>query len=307
MIRLLSSVFILALVCLVNSQVILESCRVECGHVLGVQTTEGAAVQAGPPGKKGPAGPVGPKGQKGDEGQPCTGCGEESEVRQLREEVNNMKQLLMPRSCQDVSTRKPNWSKGGVYTIYPNPGSQVGIQVYCDLVTDGGGWVVFQRRKDGSENFFRGWNDYVSGFGNLEGELWLGLDVIHNLTANNEYEMRVDLEDFNGNKTHAVYSNFVVSVAPLYALAVSGYSGNAGSAMISGNFSTKDRDQDTLATANCAESFKGGWWYTACHAANLNGLYLSGQHDSYANGVNWRPWRGYHYSLKISEMKLRRK
>uniref|UniRef100_F6UAK1 Fibrinogen C-terminal domain-containing protein n=1 Tax=Ciona intestinalis TaxID=7719 RepID=F6UAK1_CIOIN len=248
MIRLLSSVFILALVCLVNSQ-----------QVTFIQLLE----------------------------------------------------LLMPRSCQDVSTRKPNWSKGGVYTIYPNPGSQVGIQVYCDLVTDGGGWVVFQRRKDGSENFFRGWNDYVSGFGNLEGELWLGLDVIHNLTANNEYEMRVDLEDFNGNKTHAVYSNFVVSVAPLYALAVSGYSGNAGERNYTRNgkrnFSTKDRDQDTLATANCAESFKGGWWYTACHAANLNGLYLSGQHDSYANGVNWRPWRGYHYSLKISEMKLRRK
>jgi len=56
---------------------------------------------------------------------------------------------------------------------------------------------------------------------------------------------------------------------------------------------------------SCAVSFKGGWWYTACHAANPNGLYLNGSHTSYADGVNWNPFRGLHYSLKRIEMKLR--
>lgn len=33
---------------------------------------------------------------------------------------------------------------------------------------------VFQRREDGSVNFFRGWEAYREGFGKLTGEHWLG-------------------------------------------------------------------------------------------------------------------------------------
>lgn len=69
-------------------------------------------------------------------------------------------------------------------------------------------------------------------------------------------------------------------------------------------FSTKDQDNDST-TENCAERYKGGWWYSKCHLSNLNGLYLRGPHDSFANGVNWKTGRGYNYSYKVSEMKLR--
>ena len=55
------------------------------------------------------------------------------------------------------------------------------LQVYCDMETEGGGWIVFQRRQDGSENFFRHFNEYVAGFGDLNGEFWLGLEAIHRL------------------------------------------------------------------------------------------------------------------------------
>jgi len=69
-------------------------------------------------------------------------------------------------------------------------------------------------------------------------------------------------------------------------------------------FSTQDQDNDVWSYA-CAVRYKGGWWYDECHESNLNGLYLRGNHSSYANGVNWRYWTGYYYSLRFTEMKIR--
>ena len=57
------------------------------------------------------------------------------------------------------------------------------FEVFCDQKTAGGGWTVSQKRRDGSVDFFRAWDDYKRGFGNLNGELWLGLDKIHRLTV----------------------------------------------------------------------------------------------------------------------------
>ncbi|XP_076342011.1 techylectin-5A-like [Tachypleus tridentatus] len=70
------------------------------------------------------------------------------------------------------------------------------------------------------------------------------------------------------------------------------------------NFSTKDCDHDTY-YGSCAELHKGRWWYGKCYSSNSNGLYLNGEHESYANGVNWKAWKGYHYSLKTVSIKIR--
>ena len=71
-------------------------------------------------------------------------------------------------------------------------------------------------------------------------------------------------------------------------------------------FSTKDQDSDPH-SASCAQLYKGAWWYKSCHASNLNGLYLNGQHASYSDGVNWNTFRGFYYSLKRTEMKVKTK
>ena len=96
----------------------------------------------------------------------------------------------------------------GIYRI--DPDGQGEFDVYCDQVSDGGGWTVIQRRKDGSFNFYRGWTDYQNGFGDLEGEFWLGLDKIHRLTSPTKKQLTVDLTDSFGTTVHAVYSGFTV-------------------------------------------------------------------------------------------------
>ena len=70
-------------------------------------------------------------------------------------------------------------------------------------------------------------------------------------------------------------------------------------------FSTRDQDNDAYSGGSCAVNHKGGWWYSACHGSNLNGRYLRGNHTSYADGVNYRLWKGFHYSLRFTEMKIR--
>uniref|UniRef100_A0A8C9WI42 Tenascin R (restrictin, janusin) n=1 Tax=Scleropages formosus TaxID=113540 RepID=A0A8C9WI42_SCLFO len=195
-------------------------------------------------------------------------------------------------------------SLSGVYTIYVNRDPSQGVQVYCDMVTDGGGWIVFQRRQNGLTDFSRKWSDYRTGFGNLEDEFWLGLDNIQKITSQGRYELRIDMRD--GQETvYANYDKFSIGDARnLYKLRIGEYNGTAGDSLSYHQgrpFSTKDRDND-IAVTNCALSYKGAWWYKNCHRANLNGKYGESRHSQ---GINWYHWKGHEFSIPFVEMKMR--
>ncbi|XP_051023480.1 microfibril-associated glycoprotein 4 [Acomys russatus] len=244
--------------------------------------------------------------------------------------------LQQPLDCDDIYAQ--GYQTDGVYLIYPS-GPSIPVPVFCDMTTEGGKWTVFQKRFNGSVSFFRGWNDYKLGFGRADGEYWLGkvgpwgggcpsakslltschpslgLQNLHLLTLKQKYELRVDLEDFENSTAYAKYVDFSISPNAVsaeedgYTLYVAGFEdGGAGDSLSyhSGQkFSTFDRDQD-LFLQNCAALSSGAFWFRSCHFANLNGFYLGGPHLSYANGINWAQWKGFYYSLKRTEMKIRR-
>ncbi|XP_063289016.1 ficolin-1-B-like [Pelobates fuscus] len=274
-----------------------------CPGIPGTQGMQGVQGPAGPKGEKGSSGTpgkIGPTGVKGDKG--ATGAqGQKGDKGDpgvpAPGTAQNCKELL------DYGASLSGW-----YTVYTSNG--LPLTVYCDMETDGGGWLVFQRRMDGSVDFFRDWNSYKRGFGHQASEFWLGNDHIHQLTSTGTYDLRFDFMDFENNRTYATYSNFKITGENLnYTLSLGSFIGGTAGDSFYGHrntpFSTKDRDNDRHKTISCANSYKGAWWYTECHISNLNGLYLRGTHKSAANGVNWKTGRGYYYSYKISEMKIR--
>ena len=130
-----------------------------------------------------------------------------------------------PKSC--ALLYQDGVTSSGVYTINPDGGNA--MQVLCDMTTNGGGWTVFQRRFNGSVDFYRDWSSYKNGFGDLHGEFWLGNDNLRRLTAAGDVSLRVDLEDFEGNIRYAEYATFkVADQTDKYRILIGGYSGTAG-------------------------------------------------------------------------------
>ena len=216
----------------------------------------------------------------------------------------------LPRDCTYIFSQGNHTS--GIYKIHPHTPQGLyhsiksnSVNVYCDMDIDGGGWTVFQRRYNGLVGFYRDWEDYKHGFGYADGEYWLGLQNLHWLTYTAQYELRVDIEDFNGNLAYAKYSSFnIADEGSLFTLILGEYTGTASDSLNihrGMSFSTRDQDHDTHDSAHCAQKYTGAWWYADCHTSNLNGLYTGSNEDD-PKGMVWHHRR----VLKKSEMKIRR-
>lgn len=213
-----------------------------------------------------------------------------------------------PVDCDGVYYQNRS-SQSGVHIIYPSD-PRFGVPVYCDMDTPGGPWTVIQRRMDGTVNFHRGWDQYVAGFGDVNGEYWLGLEFIHKITMKKQ-KLLVEMTDFEGGKASAMYSSFSVGGdCDGYKLIVSGFTnGGAGDSLTYHNhrrFSTFDKDQDHWGN-NCAKVYGGGYWFNNCHHSGPNGEYLWGNLAQGApahRGIIWNSWKGNIYSLKSISFKI---
>ncbi|XP_007117596.1 angiopoietin-related protein 1 isoform X2 [Physeter macrocephalus] len=211
------------------------------------------------------------------------------------------------KDCQHA--KEAGHSVSGIYMIKPE-NSNGPMQLWCENSLDPGGWTVIQKRTDGSVNFFRNWENYKKGFGNIDGEYWLGLQNIYMLSNQDNYKLLIELEDWSDKKVYAEYSSFRLEPeSEFYRLRLGTYQGNAGDSMMWHNgkqFTTLDRDKDMYA-GNCAHFHKGGWWYNACAHSNLNGVWYRGGHyrSKYQDGIFWAEYRGGSYSLRAAQMMIK--
>ncbi|XP_013931407.1 PREDICTED: angiopoietin-related protein 3 [Thamnophis sirtalis] len=196
----------------------------------------------------------------------------------------------------------------GIYSIKPN-GSKA-FNVYCEMEGENP-WTIIQKRSDGSVDFNQTWESYIDGFGNLEGEFWLGLQKIYSIVDQADYILRIELEDWRANKRYIEYTFKMGGPDRDYALFLSRITGNIPNALPEQKeikFSTKDHSNSTERKLNCTESDSGGWWYNVCEETNLNGRYIrsssKGKLERRKQGLYWKPQKGKPYLLKSTKLMI---
>lgn len=191
-----------------------------------------------------------------------------SELAQIRIDLDNIRsekslkqtsldqQLVPYLDCCSNSDKKNCDILIPSYSLNP-------FQVPCEH-----GWIVILRRTDGGVYFQRNWKTYKRGFGEVDGEYFIGLDRLHALTANRSMELLFILEDSKGVVASESYERFAIGNEEdqyiLHTLGVA--NGTAGDSLrdhFGMKFTTFDRDNDNY-SKNCAVLRTGGWWYDNC-------------------------------------------
>eukprot|EP00111_Clytia_hemisphaerica_P010044 TCONS_00029357-protein len=193
----------------------------------------------------------------------------------------------------------------GVYEVYLL--AKYKRRVYCLMTGSGGGWMAFQRRFDGSVQFFgRNWEDFKNGFGDSDGEYYLGNELLHLLTTSESHDYMVQAHAKDGSrKRKNIHNVRIESEEENYKIeyreedidSASGSGTNYGLVMRGQDFLTFDHDR-----YDCAQRY-GGWWHKKCHAVAMNGNYISTNH---ANGIMWGGWKGHGESLQSCLLMVRR-
>lgn len=187
----------------------------------------------------------------------------ENRMEQLQSDHKHMRTLLKTypgsyKSCSDVPTKS-----SGMYNIRGKQKEQFySFVAYCDH-SYGVGSMVIMQRINGSLSFDRNWTDYRNGFGDVDGEHWIGLENIYRITKGWLYDLYFQSYDINGESWNGDRLFAIGNEAEDYKL-------KRENGM---KFSTSDRDNDAYVNGNCAQSSKIGWWFNNCQDAFLSKYY----------------------------------
>ncbi|XP_069118958.1 ficolin-1-like [Argopecten irradians] len=172
---------------------------------------------------------------------------------------------------------------------------------------------ITQRKTPTSEesadvDFYRNWDAYKAGFGDLRGNFWIGNEITH-LLPTSPRTLRVEMEGCNGKIGVAQYAEFQIPNGyHLYKLSINGFiSDLSHDALAKHNghyFTTYDKDNDIYPDDNCAHAYHGAWWYYRCLTSNLNGRYEMNLAPDDAGGTTMS-WV-YFYDMQLLQKPLKK-
>ncbi|XP_067118155.1 techylectin-5A-like [Centruroides vittatus] len=216
--------------------------------------------------------------------------------------------------CQELMEK--GVVESGIYEVCPKNKERelFCFEVYCDMNEEGGGWTFLERRGNfgyPSDYFYRNWQNYSQGFGDLDKEFWLGLDKMHSLTKEEIYFLRIDMKIFDGRVIKTAYRNFKIgSEEEKYPLSYCRYpypeypEGHLLSEARNQRFSTYDDHQENVWQSKCNDHKIGGWWYQSC--LSTMAFHRKNMQNRCGWSMGWQ-WDRYAYSLLTFEMRIRRK
>ncbi|KAI0214699.1 hypothetical protein LSAT2_000175 [Lamellibrachia satsuma] len=236
----------------------------------------------------------------------------QKEMQKQQEQPQNK---VVSHDCADVLAGGA--TKSGVYMVWlADTGRQV--EVYCDMDTDGGGWLamcftvvilfcsstgdafhsdhslLFIDRRCISQWSFSSVHRQAMRFTVVILFCSSTGDAFHSGHSLLFIDRRC-VSQWSFSSVHRQVMRFTVVI--LFCSST----GDAFGYHRHREFFTKDDDNKH----GCSNRHQGGWWYGYCVRANLNGRYLRGTYTSFRNGVYWEDWLAVQYSLKYADMKLR--
>ncbi|XP_065062233.1 ficolin-3-like isoform X1 [Rhopilema esculentum] len=166
-------------------------------------------------------------------------------------------------TCNEI--REAGWRKSDIYDL-TLPNGEI-LRVYCDMVTADQGWILMQQKTDNDTSFSRSWDEYKAGFGDFKTNFWIGLTNLHLFTRTKPRKILFEGNMINGNSFIAIYhgmsigdesQNFLLKTGRFIEEISTAY--DSFTSCNGAPFTTFDRDNDND-DSNCAETYKGGWWY----------------------------------------------
>ncbi|XP_068151481.1 angiopoietin-related protein 4-like [Drosophila tropicalis] len=232
-----------------------------------------------------------------------------SNIKDYLKQISNYRDQL---KLSQASSCVPFGNSTGIKLLHL-PGGEPFYAPCESRLKQGFGWTVIQRRLDGSVNFYRDWNDYRKGFGDLSGEFFIGLDKLHRMTSNEPHEFLIYYQRFtNDISRYYRFDTFLIgNETEEYLLkeignpACESYCDNPMIRNVGMKFTTYDRDNDNFFWQNCAKECKGAWWFDSCSGSkpftHLNGRYEDTITNRNVRGIFFKDFQ----PLKYVQMMIR--